>query len=217
MATVFIMEFDFRGQRYNDAAVGLKEYYRVLEQDWREAATALSREMKEFLAQVVQAIADRNGRPWPGGTSSTSLSRRSGALTEAILSSVKVSGQTFDTVQGSIGAPGIPYARIQETGGTITAKGGKFLCIPLPAALDGNGLPLQSSPRDWPNTFCAQSKAGNLLIFQRRGTSIVPLYVLKTSVTIPPRLNMGATLQAGIPYFAERAMDQMVRAVMKET
>ena len=28
---------------------------------------------------------------------------------------------------------------------------------------------------DWPNTFVARSKAGNLLIFQRRGTSIVPL------------------------------------------
>ena len=214
MADAFTVEFEFRGQRFNDAAKGLEEFYRVLSRDWDDAAQALSREMKEFLAQVVEAIVSRNSNPWPGGTSETSLSKRSGALVAAILGSVRVDGSTFATLQGQIGAPGIPYAKIQETGGTIKAKSGKFLCIPLPAALDSNGLPLQSSPRDWPNTFCAQSKAGNLLIFQRRGTSIVPLYVLKTSVTIPPRLNMGATLRAGIPVFVERAMDQMVKQAM---
>ena len=98
----------------------------------------------------------------------SSLSKRSGNLVNAILGSVTVNGTTFDDIPGSVGAPGIPYARIQELGGTISAKNGKFLCIPLPAALDSNGLPLKSSPRDWPNTFCAKSKAGNLLIFQQR-------------------------------------------------
>jgi hypothetical protein len=215
MADAFEISFEFRGQRFNDAARGLEEFYRVLSRDWADAVQTLSREMKEFLHQVVEAIAARNGGVWPGGTTETSLSKRSGALIAAIQGSVRVDGSTFATLTGQIGAPGIPYARIQELGGTITAKNGKFLCIPLPAALDSNGLPLQSSPRDWPNTFCAKSKAGNLLIFQRRGTSVVPLYVLKTSVTIPPRLNMGATLRAGIPYFVERAMDQMVKDAMK--
>ena len=74
-------------------------------------------------------------------------------------------------------------------------------------------MPLQSSPRSWPNTFCTTSKAGNLIIFQKRGTSIVPLYVLKTQVTIPPRLGMRKTLEAGVPYFVERAMDAMVKEV----
>jgi hypothetical protein len=114
------------------------------------------------------------------------------------------------TVTGTIGSD-LPYARIQEFGGTITPKKAKFLAIPLPAALNANGTPIKSSPRDWPNTFCAKSKAGNLLIFQRRGTQIVPLYVLKSSVYIPPRLGLKKTLDAGIPYFVERAMDQMVR------
>jgi hypothetical protein len=215
MSTAFTMEFDFRGQRFNDAAVGLQEFYKVLEKDWDGAASQLSKSMREFLTQVVQAIATRDGGAWPGGTSATSLSKRSGDLIAAIAGSVKVNGSTFATIEGEIGAPGIPYARIQETGGTISAKNGKFLCIPLPSALDGSGRPLQSSPRNWPNTFCARSKAGNLLIFQKRGTQIIPLYVLKTSVTLPPRLNMRTTIEAGVPYFVNRAMDDLVRAVQK--
>lgn len=125
---------------------------------------------------------------------------------------MRIAGQTFDTIQGSIGAD-VPYAAIQEFGGTISAENGKYLCIPLPAALDSSGVPLKSSSRDWPNTFVKTSKAGNLLIFQRRGTSVIPLYVLKTSVVIPPRLGMKKTLDAGLPYFVERAMDRMVAAI----
>ena len=167
--------------------------------------------MKEFLAQVVEAIADRNGQAWPGGTTASSVSKRSGALTEAIVGSVRVTARRSPRSRARSAHPASRTPRIQELGGTITAKSGKFLCIPLPAALDSKGLPLQSSPRDWPNTFCAQSKAGNLLIFQKRGTSIVPLYVLKTSVTIPARLAWATTLEAGIPYFVERSMDPMVK------
>ena len=101
----------------------------------------------------------------PGGTSATSLSKRSGALVAAIAGSVQVKGTTFEDIQGSIGAPGIPYARIQETGGIIRAKNVKFLTIPLPAALNANGTPIMKSARDWPNTFVAKTKAGNLVIF----------------------------------------------------
>ena len=123
MSTAFEIAFDFRGQRFNDAAVGLKEFYRVLEQDWAEAVQALTREMKEFLAQVVEAIVSRNSQPWPGGTTAMSVSLRSGALTNAIRGSVRVEGSTFESLQGSIGAPGVPYAAIQELGGTITRQG----------------------------------------------------------------------------------------------
>ena len=213
MPDAFTIEFEFRNQRFNDAAAGLKAFYEVLGKNWDGAAQALSREMREFLAQVVEAIVQRNSEAWPGGTSESSLSKRSGNLISAIGGSMRVSGSTFNDIQGSVGAPGVQYAKIQETGGVVKAKNGKFLAIPLPAALDSNGLPLQSSPRSWPNTFCATSKAGNLIIFQKRGTSIVPLYVLKTQVTIPPRLGMRKTLEAGVPYFVERAMDAMVKEV----
>ena len=213
MAEAYSIEFEFRNQRYQNAELGLKAFSEAVLKDWDGSAKVLSKELRDFLDQVANALAGRHSGGWPGGTTPQTLSRRSGALTTAILKSVEVLGRTMETVEGHIGAPGVPYAGIQEAGGTIKAKSGKFLCIPLPSALDSQGLPLKSSPRDWPNTFCARSKAGNLLIFQRRGTSVIPLYVLKDSVTIPPRLGMRKTLDAGLPYFVERAMDEMVRSI----
>ena len=216
MATSFTVEFEFRNQRFADAATGLRAFYDLVERDWDGSARALNHELRSFLNQVVEAIVSRNSSAWPGGTTATSLSKRSGDLVAAIEGSVKVTGTTFETVQGSIGAPGIVYARIHETGGIIRAKNVKFLTIPLKAALNANGTPIMESARDWPNTFCAKSRAGNLIIFQKRGAQIVPLYVLKSSVKIPPRLNMRTSLDAGLPYFVDKAMDAIVRSVMEK-
>ena len=216
MASAFTVEFEFRGQRFEDAASGLRAFYDIIGKDWDGSARALNVELRSFLDQVVEAIVTRNSGAWPGGTTASSLSKRSGALVAAIQSSVTVTGATFEAVQGSIGAPGIIYAKIQETGGTIKAKNAKFLTIPLKAALNANGTPIMKSARDWPNTFVARSKAGNLIIFQKRGAQIVPLYVLKPSVVIPPRLGMRKSLDAGLPYFVDRAMDAIVRSVMEK-
>ena len=216
MATAFEITFEFRNQRFGDAATGLRAFYDILQQDWDGSAKALSKELREFLSQVVEAIVTRNSNSWPSGTTATSLSKRSGNLVAAIAGSVRVNGSTFNDIQGSIGAPGVPYAKIQETGGVIRPKNAKFLTIPLPAALNANGTPIMKSARDWPNTFCAKTKAGNLVIFQKRGATIVPLYVLKTQVTIPPRLNMRTSLDAGLPYFVDKAMDAIVRSVMEK-
>jgi hypothetical protein len=211
MADAYSIEFEFRGKRWTGAEAGLRAFGETVQKDWDGSAKVLSKEMRSFLAQVAEALRSRHSGGWPGGTTSQSLSKRTGSLTDAIVKSVSVVGSTFSDLKGTIGAPGIAYAGIQEKGGTIKAKNAKFLCIPLPAALDGRGVPLKSSPRDWPNTFVAQSKAGNLLIFQKRGTAVIPLYVLKSSVTIPPRLGMQKTIDAGLPYFVERAMDAMVK------
>jgi len=206
------IEFQFRDKRFTDAAAGLKAFSDELKRDWDGSAKVLSRELKSFLDSVAQALVKRHSGGWPGGTTVDTLSKRSGTLVNSIVASVRVSGETFNTIQGTIGSD-TPYAAIQEFGGVIKAKNVTYLTIPLPAALDGNGVPLKTKARDWPNTFVAKSKAGNLIIFQRRGTSIVPLYVLKTSVTIPPRLGMKKTLDAGLPYFVGRAMDELVKAI----
>ena len=206
------IEFQFRDQRFTDASAGLKAFNDAVKKDWNGSAKVLSRELKTFLDSVAQALASRHSGGWPGGTGADTLSKRSGTLVNSIIASVRVNGDTFATIQGSIGSDA-PYAGIQEFGGTIVPKNAKYLTVPLAAALDGSGVPIYPQARDWPNTFVAKSKAGNLIIFQKRGTSIVPLYVLKSSVTIPPRLGMKKTLDAGLPYFVGRAMDELVASI----
>ena len=214
MAKQFTIEFEFRNQKWTDAQKGLAAFVSAVSGDWGRAEMALSREMKAFLDEVAKALETRHSTPWPKGTTEKTLSRRSGGLTQSIVESVRVEGNTLATMRGVIGSDK-KYARIQETGGTVYPKKAKFLAIPLPSALDSRGLPKRSKPRDWPNTFVARSRKGNLLIFQRRGTLVIPLYVLKSSVYIPPRLGLRKTLDVGIPYFIERAMDQMVKSVVE--
>lgn len=215
MASSLTLEFEFRNRRFKDAAQGLRTFYQVLKRGWDGSAKPLSEELRSFLDAVAEALATRHGGSWPGATTPKTLSRRSGAMLNSIVTSVKVEGQTFETIRGTIG--GSMVARVQEFGATITPKKAKFLTIPLPAALNSNGTPIKKSAREWENTFVARSKAGNLIIFQRRGAQIVPLYVLKTNVTIPPRLGMKATLDSGLPYFVDRTMDRMVKDVLAQT
>ena len=211
MAQTFELNFEFRNKRFRDAERGLRVFVQELNKDWDGAAKILSGEIKTFLDSVAQALAQRHSGAWAGGTTDKTLSRRSGNLVASIEKSVRINGTTFGDLEGHISAafPGI----VHEFGATITPKKGKFLTVPLPAALDGRGIPYRRRARDWDNTFVARSKKGNLIIFQRRGTQIVPLYVLKTSVKIPARLGMRETLNIGIPYFVERAMDRMVRGI----
>lgn len=210
-AQTFELSFEFRNKRYRDAEKGLRVFVETLNKDWDGAAKILSGEIKTFLDSVAAALAQRHGNAWPGGTGEKTLSKRSGALVASIEKSVKITGTTFGDLEGHISAafPGI----VHEFGATIRPKKAKYLTVPLPAALDSRGIPYRKSAREWDNTFVARSKAGNLIIFQRRGTQVTPLYVLKTSVKIPPRLGMRETLNIGIPYFVERAMDRIVRGI----
>jgi hypothetical protein len=208
----FELNFEFRNQRFNDASKGLRAFTDALSKDWDGAAKVLSAEMRVYLDAVAKALATRHGNPWPGGTGAQTLSKRSGALVASIEKSVDIRGTTFGDLTGYISAafPGI----VHEFGATIRPKTAKYLTVPLPAALDANGIPLKKSARDWENTFVARSKAGNLIIFQRRMSQTVPLYVLKSSVRIPPRLGMRQTLDVGIPYFVDKAMDAMVKDIL---
>lgn len=212
MATDIKFQLDFRNKRFNDASKGLTALAKELDVGWDGAAKTLSRELQDFLDSVAEALAKRHSGGWPGGTGAKTLSRRSGKLVASILGSVQVTGTSYDDIKGYIGAafPG----GVHEYGATIRPKTAKFLTVPLPAALNPNGTPKKKSARDWQNTFVARTKNGNLLIFQKRGTQIVPLYVLKSMVTIKPRLGMRETISAGLPYFVDRAADQIVRSLM---
>lgn len=207
------LEFQFRNRRFRDAERGLQAFGQALGRGMHDAAPVLSRELRVFLDGVAEAMARRHGNPWPSGTGPNTLSKRSGNLIRSIKESVRVEGTTLDNIMGGIG--GIFYLRVQERGATVRARRSKYLTIPLPTALNSDGTPIKRSAREWQNTFVAESRAGNLLIFQRRGREIVPLYVLKKHVKITARAGMQTTLRVGLPYFVDRAMDQMLKELLR--
>lgn len=158
-------------------------------QDFETSAIprTLKNSMQHYLKLIAGRVAARNGHNYPGGTGPRSLSSRSGKAQDSIRRSVRTVIDGNDVV-GFIG--GIYYLKAHEFGATIRARRSQYLTIPLPAALDSAGVPLKRSARDWTNTFIKRSRKGNLLIFQKRGDQIVPLYVLKKEVTIRKRLGM---------------------------
>ena len=120
---------------------------------------------------------------------------RTGALRE----SINVLGPSgLRTVRGKVVVTA-PYAEIQEFGGVVKPTGGrKYLTIPLRAALTDSGGKrftsrlVESGGRyetsDGDPTHIGRSKRGNLVVYMTRGGKRVPIYLLKTSVKIPPRL-----------------------------
>lgn len=209
MADDFGTGFEFRGQRFNSASAGLAYFARTLKTDWEKVVPVLRKELENYLKGVSKLMLKTHSGAWPGGTSTRTLSQRSGAALKSIEESVKVTGNTFNEIQGTIG--GIFYLKIHEYGGTITPKKAQYLTVPLPAALNNDGTPKRKSARDWEKTFVIKSKAGNLLICQRQAGQVVPLYVLVREVKIPPRLGMRNALNTGKQWFIEKAVSKMLK------
>ncbi len=202
-----------RRTTFRDAARGLNALSAGA-LDFSRLDPIIKKWFRNFLGEIAEAQNTRHGRPWPSGTGPTSLSRRSGDLIASIRKSVKVSGvftATGGEVRGVIGSP-LVYARAQEFGATITPKRARWLTVPLPAAMDSRGVMKLPKARDYPRTFVAKSRRGNLIIFQKRGgKKIVPLFVLKKRVKIPPRLNLGIMLEAGSLAVGQRIIQEAQR------
>ncbi|MBS7812353.1 phage tail protein [Roseococcus pinisoli] len=198
------IEFDFRTKRYTDAAAGLNLLAVRMGRSLETVGVPTAREeLTAYLGAAGKALATRHGGAWPTATGPKTLSKRTGNLVKSIQDSVSVEGTTLNNLRGVIGS-NLIYAKTQENGATIVPKHSKYLAIPLPAAMDSRGVPLKPSPRSWDHTFVAKSKAGNLIIFRREGTQVIPLYVLKSKVYVPPRLGLRATLESNLSFFVDR-------------
>ncbi len=147
-----------------------------------------------------------------GGTTDTRLRTRSGRL-RAGTRPIKAE-KKGDSIEAGISI-GTNYAGPhfgpdgQET--TIRPKRGKYLTIPLKAAMTPSGVSRGSAMYGpWGETFIARSRAGNLIIFGKKksyqsvkigkqkvkgvsiikmGQEAVPLFLLKQQVTIPARVH----------------------------
>lgn len=93
-------------------------------------------------------------------------------------------------VRGTWGALDNVYARIQELGGTILPKNGKYLAIPI-----SREAKQVASPRDMPNLVFVQSVKGQpMLVSEQLGKGrkgklgkVVVHWLLRLSVTLPAR------------------------------
>jgi hypothetical protein len=210
MASELNVSFEWRSQRFYDASLGLKAFAEHQEKAFKDVPQIISRELRSYLELVMEALEQRHGKPYPGGTGPKSLSRRSGHMLEYMKESIRVEGNSIATITGYLSVPG--DRKIHENGGVLKPKKAKYLTIPLPAALNSNGTPKKPSARSWENTFVIRSKAGNLLIVQKRGAQIIPLYVLKTEVYIPPRLGLLETARVSKTILA----DKLTNAILGE-
>lgn len=208
-----VLEVDYRNHRYNAAEKGLHALEKNLGMSMKGTAKEFAEELRTYLSSVADDLARYHGRSYSGQTAPNRLSKRSGRAVRSIKASVRVRGNTLDSLRGSIG--GIGYLRTHEFGATVRAKRVQYLTIPLPAALHANGTPIHRSARQWQNTTIIRSKQGNLLIVQRKGKNVVPLYLLKEEVTIPPRLRMRETLQKKVPLLVDRGIARMHSRMLK--
>lgn len=210
---LFEFGVEYKGRRYESAAVGLEALARNLGGGMDGVADAIKAELLDFLRDTANDLIEFHSADWsPSGMGGPALKRRSGRALRSIAESVQVTGDNIDNIRGMIG--GVGYLKIHEYGGTINAKNSRYLTIPLPPALRANGTPKMKSARDWPNTFVITSKKGNKLICQRRGKQVVPLYLLRRSVRIPARLGMRRRLMRDAQVFTDRAMHAAYKQVI---
>lgn len=217
MPTSIELEFEFRGQRFKNAARGLALLGQRLGTSLDKAGPVARKNLLDTLNQVAAELKRRHSRKWnynaaplPSGPKGQ-LAQRSGDMISGIENSVKVIGSGLNNLSAFIEGPAI-----HEFGGTIRPRRSQYLAIPLPPALDSRGLPLRISPREWPNTFVLKSRKGNLLIVRRTANGIEPLYVLKRSVKIPPRLGLEDVLNQAVDPFQNKLFNAITRALSLE-
>lgn len=88
-----------------------------------------------------------------------------------------------------------PYARIQEFGGEIRAKGG---ALTVPIGVEGRRAATEAAGRGVRSldlVFIKRKGGKNPLLARKRADgTIIPLFVLAKSVTLPPRPYIGPAL-----------------------
>lgn len=215
MPVPLTLELEWRGKRYRDVDRGLQAVADLTGQSLDEKFKPIARRvLRDYMKGVLGSVRQRISTPYPRGTSPAgqfpgTLSRRSGRLLSQF-------GDGEIDVQDTADGPAVSFtlsgiAAVHERGAVIRAKNAQYLTIPLPAALNKNGTPKRPTARSWPNTFVQRSKKGNLLIFQKKGDQIIPLYALKKSVRIPKRLAFEEAFEAGLDLLADQLADEILR------
>lgn len=134
---------------------------------------------------------------------------RSGTLYRSLKAKVQGTGIVL-----SADAPG---AKLQNEGGTVRAKGGGYLTIPLTAKAADAG-----SPRNYPGSLFFMRSRNNKLFMREAGLkngaanpSAISQYLLVKSVTVPKREFLGLSDDA-IDKIVDEYAEAKINAVVKE-
>lgn len=104
---------------------------------------------------------------------------------------------------------------LREMGGIIKARNAEYLAIPLPDALGANGKPRKLTARHWRKAFVQKSAAGELLLVQRRGRKLIPLYALKRYLHIKGDRAARRELKAKRPVF-HKELQRALRGMLDD-
>lgn len=123
----------------------------------------------------------------------TALAVRTGHLRRSIQGSSAVDSNGMSVrLRAGGGTGAVKYARIQELGGTVRPKKGRYLRIPLKAAKTAAGVDRYAGPlrQALPGLFVLRAKSGKLFLVQPKGKGkrrkLVYLYLLVERSVIGP-------------------------------
>lgn len=174
MAVEYVIDVTVNSKKYPSLEAGFRGVKAKLNS--RSISDAFKKQLRGFLNEIATDMERQHSGGYPSGTTSKTLSSRTGEGVSSIRRSIVVKGSNISNIFGTIG--GLKRLAIHEFGGTIRARGG-HLAIPLPDALNSRGLPKRQSPRDWGKTKILRSRRGNLVIYREIGASRKELlYVL---------------------------------------
>ena len=205
-----VIEILLGSKTYTDITQAFADVTSQIDTAFDEGIKQASPLLLQSLRKVAAQMQAQHGSAWNGqvANSGPNLQSRSGGGLASIRDSIQVAAENGTLIAGSISGGALSF---HEEGGTIRASGSGYLTIPLPAALDPRGVPIRERARDWDFTFVKRSRKGNLLIFRRipGARELTPLYVLKTSVYIRPRLGMEPAVNAEMGYFENKLFEQI--------
>jgi hypothetical protein len=140
----------------------------------RKVWQAADAELRLLLKRVGDRMKAKHGSQYPAP--GAGLSQRSGKGLEGL-----TSPEFTNDGRGLTATLTMPrYLKYHEVGGTIRPH----------SALNGDGTPKRYSARQWANTFLVKGSGGGWTICTKQGRRIVPLYVLRTSINLTPRLGL---------------------------
>jgi hypothetical protein len=179
----------------------------------READGRFEERLRQEMVKA-SVTAEREGKL----NASSRLRTRSGRLRNSIRGSVRNRGEAIEMVLSAGGAMGrrdVSYARAQEEGATIAPRRGRYLAIPLRAALTPAGVPRRAGPREYGDelyffrarngdAFLASKKSGLLMYMLHPGPVVLrPRRFLRDAVEearkgLPPAIEKAVVLAVSV-------------------